>query len=73
MYDKSVESNLLKMLEVIPDWFRDNYLYIMPYTEINNLSTYNQSCLDTVDFCIKNNVRYSPRIHIDLWGNKKGV
>lgn len=73
IYEKESEETLLQMLANMPKWFRTNYTYIMPYTEINNLSTYNQSCKDTIDFCIKHDVRYSPRIHIDVWGDKKGV
>lgn len=73
IYDKGTEENLLRMLEVIPEWFKLNYTYIMPFTEINHLENYKKSCEDTINFCIKNNVRYSPRIHIDIWGNKKGV
>jgi len=25
------------------------------------------------DYCVKHNIRYCPRIHVDVWGNKKGV
>jgi len=25
------------------------------------------------DYCVAHNLKYSPRLHIDVWGNKKGV
>jgi 7-carboxy-7-deazaguanine synthase len=25
------------------------------------------------DYCIKNNIKYSPRIQVDIWGKKRGV
>jgi 7-carboxy-7-deazaguanine synthase len=56
-----------------------NNLYIMPMTPMSlpypNLfeSEYKTSCEDTIEFCKKYGLRYTPRIHIDVYGLRRGV
>lgn len=52
-----------------------DFVSIMPMTPIQDFTRekYVENCLATVDFCKKNNLTYSPRLHIDLWGLKQGV
>lgn len=51
------------------------FVSIMPMTPTQDFTRekYVENCLATVDFCKKNNLTYSPRLHIDLWGLKQGV
>jgi organic radical activating enzyme len=81
VYHKDIESTLLTFAnEQIPEIFRKR-VCIMPFTpttteELNGVpfnEAYNKSCLDTVNFCKRNNLRYSPREHINLWGLRRGV
>lgn len=59
--------------------FKRDFVYIMPYTptemiDLNSFWTeYNQNCLDTVEFCKKKGLRYCPRVHINVYGIKRGV
>jgi len=48
-------------------------LWIMPMTPIPfDKELYKKSCENTAEFCIKKGLKYSPRIHIDIWGNERG-
>ena len=64
--------------ECINDVFR-NYVYIIPMTptELMHpnlfLTEYNSSCLEAIEFCMKKNLKYTPRIHIDVYGLERGV
>ena len=45
--------------------------YMMPWTPIDkrwDKDTYKPSCEETVEYSIRKQVNYSPRIHIDIWG-----
>lgn len=74
IYDKENKSRIESFLkECIPDWFREN-IFMMPLTPIPfNKEQYIKSCQETVEFCKKEGLRYSPRIHIDIYGVRKGV
>ena len=69
------------ILDFVNVWEKNNvdvrdFLHIMPFTPIEDKFTeedYKKSCLATVDFCKKNNLTYSPRVHVDLYGLKLGV
>ena len=53
--------------------FKDN-IFVMPVTNIPYVeSEYNGNCKQVANFCKENCLRYSPRLHIDLWGLMKGV
>jgi len=61
-------------------YFRKNKLFIMPFTPVlQNISLnefrdiYNTSCRETIRFCKKHGLRYTPRIHIDVYGMERGV
>ena len=50
---------------------------LIPYaTMLMPLSTFTQRDLEIErnvwNYCIKDNIRYSPRIHVNLWGNDRG-
>ncbi len=52
---------------------------LIPYaTMLMPLTTYNdkkdkQIQKDVWKYCVKNNIKYTPRIQVDIWGSKKGV
>lgn len=74
VYYKSVHEQLLNFcLNHIPDTFKDRVL-MMPLTPLKwDQKKYNNQCIETVEFCKKYGFRFSPRIHIDLYGLKRGV
>ena len=49
----------------------DERIYIMPrgYTE----EDVKKNSRIAVDLCLKSGYKYSPRLHIMIWGNKKGI
>lgn len=47
-----------------------NKIYIMPQGISTEQFEERQKML--TDFCMENNFNYAPRLHIDLWGNKRG-
>jgi len=70
IYDK----NDLDILEFIEKpKVNSNDIWIMPMTPIPfDKDLYKKSCENTAEFCIKKGLKYSPRIHIDIWGNERG-
>jgi len=57
----------------ILETFKDN-IFVMPLTNIPyNEIEYNDNCKKVANFCKENCLRYSPRLHVDLWGLMKGV
>jgi len=52
---------------------------LIPYaTTLMPLSTFNKKIdkkirQDVWDYCVKTNIKYSPRIHIDVWDKKRGT
>lgn len=82
VFDPENEQVREMILKFLSRWEEHNeylnirgFVSIMPMTPIQDFTRekYVQNCLATVDFCKKNNLIYSPRIHIDLWGLKQGV
>jgi len=61
------------------DYFRKYKLFIMPLTpeEIGYKQKfrdkYRSNCEDTIEFCKEYGLRYTPRVHIDVYGLKRGV
>jgi len=54
------------------DLTRDD-VYIMPMTSFPfNRTEYIKSCESTAEFCLREGLRYSPRIHIDIWEDERG-
>lgn len=76
VYAPKYENIIIKLLTNISyDWVK-NYVYIMPLTPQpfdDKFEEYRESCKLTADFCMKNNLKYSPRVHIDMFGGKRGV
>ncbi len=56
----------------IPEYLYSN-IFVMPQTSIPiNPEEEKENKKMTAEFCKANGVRYSPRIHIDVWGLQKG-
>ena len=74
IYTPEIEPLILEHLSTLnKNWIKTN-MFIMPYTPIPfDYEEYISSCSATAMFCVKNNLRYSPRIQIDIWGNTRGV
>lgn len=73
IFDYKQETELKTLIDKLPKWWIKDHVFIMPLTPIPfNLELYNLSCMRTAEFCIKNELRYSPRIHMDIWGNVRG-
>jgi organic radical activating enzyme len=74
IYKAEWEEIILKFLSnYTRDMIKERF-YIMPYTPIPyKEDSYKDSCMKTIDFCVKYDLRYSPRIQIDVWGNRVGV
>lgn len=76
---KFVFSECTKMMLLDPRWqhnistFAEN-TYIMPKTPLNGKrEEYIEQCELAADFCKQYGFRYSPRVHVDIWGLKRGV
>lgn len=58
-------------------FFRKDKLFIMPFTPIGLEEgvferCYNISCKETIRFCKEHGLRYTPRVHIDVYGLERG-
>jgi len=51
--------------------FPDNKIYLMP--EGINESDLNERRIETVEMCKKHGYNFTDRLHIIIWGNKRGV
>ena len=85
--DIYIEGCINSIVREWPASLVDTHICLMPYTpmhpsEYNGSNgdegmtfreAYNKSCRETADFCKRQNLHYSPRLHIDLWGLKRGV
>jgi len=73
IFEESKYSIIKAFINQIPSWFLDN-VYIMPMTPIPyNHDEYIKNCKSTVEFCKEIGIRYTPRIHIDIYGVRQGV
>lgn len=73
IYDDKYKEEIYKLIENISEISNIYNATMMPLTPIPfNREEYVSSCKRTVDFCIKNNLRYSPRLHVDIWGMERG-
>jgi organic radical activating enzyme len=73
IYHKKYKEIIYDFIHMYKENFRKD-IYLMsltpfPFKEEENL----KNCLETVEFCKKHNLKYSPREHINLWGLKKGI
>ena len=74
VYHPAVKKNVLSFISRLTSEVAKDEIYCMPLTSLVwNYETYNKTCLDTVNFCIENNLIYSPRLQIDLWQLQRGV
>lgn len=74
IYDSHKESEVLRFLDHIRSGVSEKNILVMPLTPIPyHRENYVVSCQRTVEFCIREGLRYCPRIHIDIWGNIEGV
>ena len=74
IYSQDMEDEIIHFIDKLPSSWIHEFLYMMPMTPIplNFKSVYIESCSKTIDFCIKNDLKYSPRLHIDVYGNERG-
>ena len=79
-----IEDIIISVAKMWPPSLRNKRICIMPYTPMDPSEWKNwksntfqeawrRSCQQTALFCKQSNLRYSPRLHIDLWGLKRGV
>jgi len=75
---KNIEEQILKLVDKFKSYtghkYFEDYLYIMPKTPIGwnyNRDAWRESCLETVEFCKKYGLRYTPRLQIDLYDLEK--
>jgi len=75
IYHKKYEKSILKFVMSFNDKLMMIFnSYMMPFTpQPLNTKEYNEICKDAVKFCVDHDYRYSPRIHVDIWGLDKGV
>ena len=74
VYEEKTEALLRNFIKrEVPERFRYK-IYVMPCTPSPfNDDENEKNKLAAVEFCKNYNVNYSPRLHIDLWGLKRGV
>jgi len=76
VHSKEMEKDIINFIRSFNTM---NHIYIMPLTparanytfEGNFISAFKTSCLETIDFCIKNGFTFSPREHIWLFNQTK--
>lgn len=77
VYDEENIENIKSFISNIDDKYKDR-IHLMPKTPIpyqgEDFSRYEYicSCKDTIDRCLKMGLRYSPRLHIDVYAMQKG-
>ncbi len=77
VYNKNYEQHILRFKEIFNIPFER--FCVLPFTPVvkgrfigdNFLEKYKESCKKAVEFCIKNNIVYSPREHIFLFHEAK--
>ena len=62
---------ILKMIRDFPELQAYQRIYVMP--EGVTRDAINRKAEEVVDFCIKNNLKYAPREHINIWNDRQGV
>lgn len=67
VYSKNVEYELEELI----NWFKKFKIFVMPLGEDNK--ALQSSAKDAFNFVIKNNLLYSDRIHIRIFGDQRGV
>jgi 7-carboxy-7-deazaguanine synthase len=73
VFEESKRDILKIFIMQIPKWFLEN-VYIMPMTPIPFVyDRYIKNCKNTIEFCKEMGLRYTPRIHIDVYGVRQGV
>ena len=73
IFEKAKYGIIKEFIKRIPTWFLDN-VYIMPMTPIPyDYTKYIKNCENTIEFCKELGIRYTPRIHIDVYGVRPGV
>lgn len=72
------QNHISKILDIISNGYvsRDS-IYIMAQTPSKsdfNIERWQEECQQAVGFCLEHNLKYSPRLHIDIYGvDKRGV
>lgn len=73
VHEENNEQHLVNIIQNYPKELRQR-MCVMPVTPFPySKDTYEQQKYKTVDFCKKHQIRFSPRLHVDLWGLIRGV
>lgn len=67
VYKKEWENDITRFITELK--LNKHNVKIMPFMDINNNQQFFQSNMDTVDYCIRKGIPYTPRHHIYLFGN----
>lgn len=71
VYHKSMERHIKSLIQKLDNKIK---IYCMPLTpNVMDAEKYKKTSLETVEFCLENNINYSPREHINLWDLNRGV
>jgi len=71
--NETVNDILFFISHHVPSFFKNN-IFVMPVTSIPyDKDEYNNACVEVAEFCKREGIRYSSRLHVDLWGLMKGV
>lgn len=77
VYDPRYKDNILSIISNLSEIFLKENVYIMPKTPIMDNMIVKDEMINNMaiaaEFCKEYGVKYSPRLHIDIWGNKKGA
>lgn len=81
VYYNEVHDNLLKFIDSWNDLCNNDFemrditsiMALTPIGDSYSREEYLESCEKTIDFCKKYGFKYSPRIHVDIWGLRTGV
>lgn len=75
VYCIDYKESILNFINKLQDSGINNDIIISPltpqHTEEEFINKYKKSCLETLDFCLKNGFRYTPREHIFLFGSNR--
>lgn len=73
VYQEELSEDILKFVERVPSYYFENNFFVMPMTPVPyDSDKYLDNEKKCFNFCLKNNLRYSPRIHVNIWGLERG-
>jgi organic radical activating enzyme len=72
IYNGEDEFLMEELIDTVPEEYKKN-IFIMPLTPNVNIFSrkeYVKNCKLAANYCLENNLNYSPRIQIDIWENE---